>query len=241
MINRSPLCMIFTSDLHYCIARLKCPTRLRSASTFFIKICLHIKFTLIYESAFRAVHLNATLPSLLLCSPAGWRAEIFQDENKLKMAAEGLVLSKNANNRLFICSAFCHHHITAYYHFCYWKTVCTLWFSLITGISTSPCTHTHTKTYNFVALINKKCLGWFIYLFSICCVRLFGFRIWSFRCFHFLSYVHTWNSDGLIYKLSPTLLFQEVNFSSFITWMLIVKHHNKTTRFLKAWKILSWP
>lgn len=165
MINRSPLCMIFTSDLHYCIARLKCPTRLRSASTFFIKICLHIKFTLIYESAFRAVHLNATLPSLLLCSPAGWRAEIFQDENKLKMAAEGLVLSKNANNRLFICSAFCHHHITAYYHFCYWKTVCTLWFSLITGISTSPCTHTHTQTYNFVALINKKCLGGFIYLF----------------------------------------------------------------------------
>lgn len=125
--------------------------------------------------------------------------------------------------------------------FCYWKTVCTLWFSLITGISTSPCTHTHTKTYNFVALINKKCLGWFIYLFSICCVCLFGFRIWSFRCFHFLSYVHTWNSDGLIYKLSPTLLFQEVNFSSFITWMLIVKHHNKTTRFSKAWKILSWP
>jgi len=87
--------MIFTSDLHYCIALLKCPTRLISASTSFIKICLHIKFTLIYEFAFSAVHLNVTLPNFLLCSPAGWRAEKFQDENKLKMVAEGLLLSKN--------------------------------------------------------------------------------------------------------------------------------------------------
>lgn len=95
MINRSPLCTVFTSDLHYCTAVLKWPTRLISASTSFIKIYLHIKFTLIYEFAFSAVHLNATLPNFLQCSPAGCRAEIFQDENKLKMVAEGLLLSKN--------------------------------------------------------------------------------------------------------------------------------------------------
>lgn len=95
MINRSPLCMVFTSDLHYCTAVLKWPTRLISASTSFIKTCLHIKFTLIYEFAFSAVHLNVTLPNFLQCSPAGCRAEIFQDENKLKVVAEGLLLSKN--------------------------------------------------------------------------------------------------------------------------------------------------
>lgn len=164
MINRSPLCMIFTSDLHYCIARLKCPTRLRSASTFFIKICLHIKFTLIYESAFRAVHLNATLPSLLLCSPAGWRAEIFQDENKLKMAAEGLVLSKNANNRLFICSAFCHHHITAYYHFLLLKNSLHAVVFLNHGyINFSMHTHTH-RNLQFCCFNQQKMFGG-IYLF----------------------------------------------------------------------------
>lgn len=87
--------MVFTSDLHYCTAVLEWPTRLVSASTSFIKICLQIKFTLIYEFAFSAVHLNITLPNFLQCSPAGCRAEIFQDENKLKMVAEGLLLSKN--------------------------------------------------------------------------------------------------------------------------------------------------
>lgn len=100
MINRSPLCMVFTSDLHYCTAVLKWPTRLVSASTSFIKICLQIKFIVIYEFAFSAVHFNVTLPNFLPCSPADCRAEIFQDENKLKVVAKAYYYQRLENNRL---------------------------------------------------------------------------------------------------------------------------------------------
>lgn len=46
--------------------------------------------------------------------------------------------------------------------------------------------------------------------------NLLGFRIWNFRCFHFLLHIRILNSDGPISKLSPTLIFQKVNFSSSI-------------------------
>lgn len=122
---------------------------------------------------------------------------------------------------LCICSAFCYHHVTVYYHFPLLKSSLHTMYLLNHGFI-HYFTHTHTHKPTMILLLSslKKCLGQFpSYLLNR---NLLGFRIWNFRCFHFLSYLHMFNSHGPISKLRPTFIFQKVNFSSSIVCMLIV-------------------
>lgn len=116
MINRSPSWMIFTADLHYCTTVLQCPTRLILTSTSFIKICLHIKFTMIYGFAFSAFECNTVKLSTVFTCCLETR-----DISRWKQTKDGcrklIIIKEWKIIDLCIWSAFCYHHVTACYHF----------------------------------------------------------------------------------------------------------------------------